>query len=794
MAQFSKYTSLKLLVSYLSLLALMAVAIWFLFKQQANLNNQISVENTDKKQLIYTELIRDLYESDNYARVALQTIDEDSKRLFLVKNASVLSKIDFLKSKDLIAEETLLDTLKYYLKDKEENILNLRKLQQNSEESPIGDVLQKIKNLEDVKGKLTLESFIQNPKQLSSYERKVAEDYINYLNKNVPKDPSNTISATEVDSLLTASKQILEAAQKKTNQRSIVIKNKEIELLQNELRITQKLSDVIFRLRNAAQKEEEKIELIKSENQKETLNLIQKSAIACVLVVLFFFFLLSFDFFKNKTYRQQLEIEKQKTDKLLESREQLMTTVSHDIKTPLQSLLGYSEQLLASEVQVENRNSLIKMKSATNYIEQLVSGLLDFVRIEKGKVSLVETSFEINELIEETAQNVADLNQEKPITLIYKVDATEGFIFYGDYNKLRQILYNLIGNAFKFTQEGSVVVQTSINENEITISIIDTGIGISKLALEKVFKPFTQANSQIETLYGGTGLGLSICNRLIQLLAGKIVLESEQNKGSKFNIILPIKAIPEVKLGKKMELESCLLLDDDNNQLELTQSLLQPFFDQVFTFTNGKKAIKFLEKQKVSLVITDIQMPKMNGFEFLKQVRQNEDFINIPIVAISGTVLQEKDFFDDHRFDYFIPKPYSASQLLSVISELSQQNLKISHSKNTEIPEFVIGFIGNDKIKISEFLNAYRLDFTKDRLLLDEAINNADFHTLGTIAHKMQTMIGQFQENDLLQILKSLEIKTKSITTSREIDFELHNLRLLLNKFHEKINRLAQID
>lgn len=794
MAQFSKYTSLKLLVSYLSLLALMAVAIWFLFKQQANLNNQISVENTDKKQLIYTELIRDLYESDNYARVALQTIDEDSKRLFLVKNASVLSKIDFLKSKDLIAEETLLDTLKYYLKDKEENVLNLRKLQQNSEESPIGDVLQKIKNLEDVKGKLTLESFIQNPKQLSSYERKVAEDYINYLNKNVPKDPSNTISATEVDSLLTASKQILEAAQKKTNQRSIVIKNKEIELLQNELRITQKLSDVIFRLRNAAQKEEEKIELIKSENQKETLNLIQKSAIACVLVVLFFFFLLSFDFFKNKTYRQQLEIEKQKTDKLLESREQLMTTVSHDIKTPLQSLLGYSEQLLASEVQVENRNSLIKMKSATNYIEQLVSGLLDFVRIEKGKVSLVETSFEINELIEETAQNVADLNQEKPITLIYKVDATEGFIFYGDYNKLRQILYNLIGNAFKFTQEGSVVVQTSINENEITISIIDTGIGISKLALEKVFKPFTQANSQIETLYGGTGLGLSICNRLIQLLAGKIVLESEQNKGSKFNIILPIKAIPEVKLGKKMELESCLLLDDDNNQLELTQSLLQPFFDQVFTFTNGKKAIKFLEKQKVSLVITDIQMPKMNGFEFLKQVRQNEDFINIPIVAISGTVLQEKDFFDDHRFDYFIPKPYSASQLLSVISELSQQNLKISHSKNTEIPEFVIGFIGNDKIKISEFLNVYRLDFEKDRLLLDEAIKNADFHMLGTIAHKMQTMVGQFQENDLLQILKSLEIKTKSIKTSREIDFELHNLRLLLNKFHEKINRLAQID
>src|SRR5690554_1014183 len=147
MAQFSKYTSLKLLISYLLLLSLMAIAVWFLFKQQANLNSQITVESTNKKQLIYTELIRDLYESDNYARIALQTIDEDSKAAFIKKNTSVISKIDFLKSNRLIAEENLLDTLKIYLKDKEQNILNLRKLQQTVDESPIGTVLQKIKNL-----------------------------------------------------------------------------------------------------------------------------------------------------------------------------------------------------------------------------------------------------------------------------------------------------------------------------------------------------------------------------------------------------------------------------------------------------------------------------------------------------------------------------------------------------------------------------------------------------------------------------------------------------------------------
>lgn len=794
MAQFSKYTSLKLLISYLLLLGLMAIAVWFLFKQQANLNSQITVENTDKKQLIYTELIRDLYESDNYARIALQTIDEDSKAAFLQKNTSVISKIDFLKNNRLIAEESLLDTLKIYLKDKEQNILNLRKLQQTVDESPIGTVLQKIRNLEDVKGKLTLENFIKNPNQLSSYERKVAEDYINYLNKNVPKDSSNTISTAEADSILTVSKKILEDAQKKSNQRSIVIKNKEIELLQNELVITQKLSDVIFRLRNAAEIEEEKIRSIKTESQKETLALLQKAAIACIVVVLFFFILLSLDFFKNKTYRKQLEIEKQKTEKLLESREQLMTTVSHDIKTPLQSLLGYSEKLLASESQVKNRDSLIKMKSATNYIQQLVSGLLDYVRMEKGKVSIMETTFEINELIEETAQNIADLNQEKPIELRYKIDATEGFAYYGDYNKLRQILYNLIGNAFKFTSEGSVTIQTAISEKNLEISIEDTGIGISKDAIEKIFKPFTQANSQIETLYGGTGLGLSICNRLIQLLDGKIILESEQNKGSKFQIFLPIKPIPEAHQTQKITLDQCLLLDDDENQLALTQSLLQPYFNQVFTFTNGKKALEFLDKQKVSLLITDIQMPLMNGFEFLKRVKSSEELKTIPIIAISGKLPEKHDFLCENQFDYFLSKPYAASQLLAVISELSHQKLTLNKEKNNVLPDFLIGFLGNDTVKISAFLSNYLLDLQSDQLALETAIENAHFDTISAVAHKMQTMIGQFQEQDLMAILKVVEEKAKTAQSISELEFELYNLSILLAEFHKKIKYLIRTD
>src|SRR5690606_22771906 len=146
-------------------------------------------------------------------------------------------------------------------------------------------------------------------------------------------------------------------------------------------------------------------------------------------------------------------IQKQKTEVLLESREQLMASVSHDIRTPLQSVIGYSSQLLEKEESFQNRNKLIKIKSATHYIEQLVLDLLDYVRMEKGKIKDFSQEFELNELLEETAQSIADLHQEKEVVLKYAIQETEDLFYYGDYNKIRQILYNLIGNAFKFTAQ-----------------------------------------------------------------------------------------------------------------------------------------------------------------------------------------------------------------------------------------------------------------------------------------------------------------------------------------------------
>ena len=764
MAAVSKYTYLKLLISYLSLLGLMFFAVWFLYNQQSNLNDLLQEEKTDAKYLVFTELIRDFYETDNRSRVALQAVEEEPLELFLTKNSALIEKLEKLKPEFLPQEQGLLDTLKLYLKFKEKNIIELRAFQKTTDKNtPFVEVLTKIKNLEVSKGKLFLENFVKEPEKLTAYQRKVANDYIEYLNKNIPKDSTNSFSLKEADSILKASRNIIESAQKEKNKQSVTIKNKEIELLKNELFFTTKLSDIIQMLRLAIEKDQKKVQVSKLENQSETLQLMRNAAFACVILVVFFFFLLSMDFLKNKKYRDELELQKMKAEQLSESREQLMATVSHDIKTPLQSVIGYSERLLNNENQFEKRQQLLKIKSASHYIQQLVSDLLDYVRMEKGKVQVIFQDFDLNELLEETAQSIADLHQKENVKLHFKIDETEGILLNSDYNKLRQILYNLIGNAFKFTSNGSVTIETKIVDKRLFVAVEDTGVGIPEKSFEKIFKPFIQENSQVEILYGGTGLGLSISKRLVELLDGKLLLESTIDRGSKFTINIPFSYKIQTDSKPLIELKSCVILDDDLSQLQLTKSVLAPYFDKINVFSDGNLAFAFIVENNPSLVFSDIQMPIMDGYTFLAKLKENPKTVNIPIIAISGNtpVLADSNTV---KFDAFLTKPYSSNQLLSLITTFSGQKLKFKETitDNKSIVAVLKTFLGNNEEAVGNFLTQYKKDLMLDIDLLKTANQEKDLVTIEKISHKLQTMIGQLKNEKLAKILKSLENKSRN--------------------------------
>lgn len=787
MATVSRYTSLKLLISYLCLLGLMFFAAWFLYNQQSKLNSLLQEDKTDKKYLVYTELIRDFYETDNLSRVALQSDKEAPLTTFLDKNTQLIDKLEQLKPEFLEQEQGLLDTLKLYLKFKEQNIIDLRALHNtNDTASPLNDILNKIKNLEVSKGKLFLENFVKEPEKLTDYQRKVANDYIEYLNKNVPKDSTNSVSMKEADSILKASKLILENAQKEKNKQTVAIKSKEIDLLRNELFFTKKLSDIIQMLRVTFEKDQEKVRLKRLENQNETLKLMRNAAFACVILVVFFFFLLSMDFLKNKNYRRELELQKKKAERLSESREQLMATVSHDIKAPLQSVMGYSEQLLKEESQLSNRGQLLKIKSASQYIQQLVSDLLDYVRMEKGKIQVVFQDFDLNELLEETAQSIADLHQKEEVVLHFKIAATEGILLNSDYNKLRQILYNLIGNAFKFTAKGNISIETKISNDRLLIAVEDTGVGIPKASFEKIFKPFTQENSQVEILYGGTGLGLSISKRLVDLLEGNLLLESTVGKGSVFTIDLPLKIQNQTQPSEYIELKSCVILDDDASQLQLTKSVLAPYFEEIYVFSDGNLALEFINKKIPSIVFSDIQMPIMDGYTFLTLLKENPNTQSIPVIAISGN---SPALSTDEKisFDAFLTKPFTANQLLGLLSTYSGQSLKVNISDEKSVVEVLKTFLGDNEVVIHDFLVQYKKDLDADIELLKVASSNKDLERIQNSTHKLQTMIGQLNHESLAKSLQAIEKRSAQNANYDDMHEELLKIITQLEVFSRNL-------
>ncbi|RZJ98100.1 MAG: HAMP domain-containing histidine kinase, partial [Flavobacterium sp.] len=243
---------------------------------------------------------------------------------------------------------------------------------------------------------------------------------------------------------------------------------------------------------------------------------------------------------KTESYKTQLEIANAKAKKLLNDREQLISTVSHDLKTPLSTIVGYSELLSNSDLNTKQKHYNKNIKSSSEYISKLVQDLLDFTKIEAGKIVVEPIPFSLSVVIDEVAKNIQAVYSQKEIDLRINIDPEFTKNIVTDPFRLRQILSNLIGNAYKFTLKGSIAIEAKIIDENVSISVIDTGIGIKESSQKIVFEEFTQANDGIEKIFGGTGLGLTIAKKMAETLNGTLKLESKFGYGSTFTIQFPL--------------------------------------------------------------------------------------------------------------------------------------------------------------------------------------------------------------------------------------------------------------
>ena len=384
-----------------------------------------------------------------------------------------------------------------------------------------------------------------------------------------------------------------------------------------------------------------------------------------------------------KDKNNKLQLAKEKAEKSAITKTELLSTMTHELRTPLYAVTGLTHLLLDDDPKPEQKEHLHSLKISSEYLLNLINNILDLNKLEAKKVEIEKTTFNIRKRLNDVLTPLKKSADDRNNVLRLEFDENIPVNLEGDSVKLEQILINLIGNSLKFTQDGDVVVRvikTSDRNNEITLhfEIEDNGVGISKKKQKDIFESFSQASLQTYRKFGGTGLGLSIVKNLLQLMESQIQLESELGKGSKFWFDLVFEISNEVN-GKEEEpqqldeaqysqLENKYILVVEDNRINqiITRKILEKRKIKCQAVDSGMDAIKLLKSHSFDLILMDIHMPGMNGIETTKKIRKSMP--KIPIIALTAlTIEHDLDEFYRVGFDEIIPKPFKTDEFFQKI-------------------------------------------------------------------------------------------------------------------------------
>ena len=503
-------------------------------------------------------------------------------------------------------------------------------------------------------------------------------------------------------------------------------------------------------------------------------------AVSSILVALLFLALISHDISRGMFYRKQLEKAKLVAENLLRSREKLILTISHDIRAPLSSIMGYIELLQRRHPDARQQYYLENMRSSSDHVLSLVNDLLDYQRLESGQIELHRLPFRVPALFQEIGMSFRPLAEAKNLQLEWVLQPEEmEQVYLGDTIRLRQVVSNLLSNAIKFTDEGKVSLIVSIEQVEsyqyaLVILVRDTGPGIPYEERERIFGEFARlyGTEQVE----GFGLGLSITRKLVQLMHGTLTLESEEGEGSRFKVCVPLplagnqfmaadmptkeadpeEALPTLDPSLAGQQVTCLLVDDDPLQLALTEELLKQSQVEVVCCTNPRKVCEWLRSRSFAVVITDIQMPQMDGYQLLRMIRESgmEGADRLPVVALSANVGKEQEHYREAGFTAFLNKPFTAAQLISLLNELLKVRLEPCAGFDFSS---LTAFAGEDSEASMGILRTFIEETQKSIEGLMAARAAADRVEAGRIAHKLIPLFAMLGANSLVQHLRLLE-------------------------------------
>lgn len=813
-------TSFKIVIGYILLVGLLIGAFTYTMQQMNLLTTPTSLrDQLDHRRHITHRIISQLYDAESIGQT-LRTGNLNEYYHYLKAMKEVNASIDTLET---ILTDTLqqarLDTVRTLLQNKQWNMYAVLEAMRNT---PTDQIYQE-----------QLDSLIAQQDSLLStphIRRKVITHHNSYTihhkkkgffkrladvfapGKEDSTQVSNVIQEEYTDTLdevyspIDTISSMITGIQHKVFQ----TRQKETEMLNTRISslrvigsgLSQRVNQLLENIEHDEQEAARTKLMQEEEIRKEAAETMAKIAIAAFVLVLVFSIVIARDITRNNHYRRELEKAKSYAENLLVAREKLMLTITHDIKAPAGSIIGYIDLLIRLVNDRRQQFYLSNMKSSAQHLLALVTSLLDYHRLEAGKMDLHPVAFNPHELLTDIYNSFLPLAEKKQLQLDFKEELPETLTLEGDPFRIRQIVENLLSNALKFTAAGGITLQAEYHGNQFVFSVSDTGCGMTASEQERIFKEFTRLSSAQGQ--EGFGLGLSITRKLVELLLGRIDIESAPGKGSTFKVSMPLPSIsPKPAPGSKEPAITLpkihlriAIIDDDRIQMHLTEAMLHNAAEEVKGFKvetvcceQPEELIEQLKNRTFDLVFTDIQMPAMNGFELLHHLR-NQDFAqaqSIPVIAITARGDMNENDFQQKGFAGMLQKPFNQSELKKVVKN-ALNHLTVSDnipdtlpvqkdthetSPHTDQPynfSPLTAFSEDDPEAAKEILRTFAQETQKNMEKLQTAISNKDMEALCATAHKMLPTFLMIEAQKAIPLLKWLEQQrgTQSYTPEAE--------------------------
>ena len=491
------------------------------------------------------------------------------------------------------------------------------------------------------------------------------------------------------------------------------------------------------------------------------------------------FFALEENITKRIHTEQALRDAKEKSDAIAHSKNIFLTNMSHEMRTPLNAIIGMGQQLDKTPLSEQQHFFLDTMQTAAEHLLVIINDILDISRIEAGKLNLEAIDFNLRALINRCINVLSPKAEEKGLLFKAYIDNDVAPYLVGDPHRINQILLNLLGNALKFTEQGSVRLLVSCLHQKDAVQTLrfvveDTGIGIENEFISELFAEFSQEDTSIVRKYGGTGLGLNITKKLVELMNGSIGVSSQKNVGTAFSIELQlpignsanIKQAENIVINPEILTDKVILLVEDNEMNRiLARTILHNYEVQLLEVDNGEKAIKLLEKQPVDLILMDIQMPIMDGIaatQYIRNVLQHDT----PILALTANALKgEREKCITAGMNAYISKPFREKELVALICTLLEKNT-VENTPPLSIADtderlyhfdYLNEISDNNTAFLIEMVNIFIAEAERVKDKMPTLLKEKNFNEIRAMAHKVKSNLSMLAIEEATNLAHNIE-------------------------------------